>query len=279
MYQYDRRMTLPGHIRLLRNDDLNAITRVYPHVPKSPNECPTCGGQSAPNGGTYWDGHEMVKCHCREQWRLFLFLLNAGIGRIYQEYTWEEVEERFERETELWSWIKDFIGKPEAFIRSGIGLFLTGDKGTGKTMLGTMILKRLMAQGVECFFVEFSQAVERFTEGWGDKVRRDWNNRHLYGSEVLMLDDLGKENMGMNRIATDLLDKVLRSRASNGRPTLISANLDLAAIERRYSEYIADLIRESCEMFSLHGDSHREFAFQTRLANARTGVVRPVTLG
>lgn len=127
------------------------------------------------------------------------------------------------------------------------GLVLVGTKGTGKTRLAWMLLRREFMAGRKVAAVtatEFALAIRQH----GGKHTLPEYLRGLCEARVLLLDDLGKEKLTDSVIPQ--LFHVFDQRMIHLRPTIVTTNYRSSAFVERFDEHGEPLlrrIRESCE--------------------------------
>ena len=117
-------------------------------------------------------------------------------------------------------------------------LFLTGDPGLGKTFLSACIARVVSDKG---FSVVYDTAVTIFTNfedakfGRGDNA--DEAVRRYLSCDLLILDDLGSELT--STMSQSALYTLINTRLMEDKHTVISSNLSLDEIHRRYQPMIA----------------------------------------
>ncbi|MCM3143827.1 ATP-binding protein [Brevibacillus sp. MER 51] len=143
--------------------------------------------------------------------------------------------------------------------RPGLGLYLNGPNGLGKTHLLTGMYKALMKRNVSAVFMTTYHMFQRFKEV-GKVNDYEYEKRLLkvlYGCEVLLLDDVGGEVPYDSR-AEKLLD-VINVR-SQKRPIIYSSNFTTGGLEQwmgNQGKRIADRILENAITITLDGESNR----------------------
>lgn len=247
----------------LSDADLTRLKKQHPHL----DRCPTCRGK-----GTYvWNGN-IIPCNCEKQKRLHVQYLHAGIGVTYQRLMWSD----YTGPGHLLDPALDYIDHSEAYIDRGIGLYLWGDVGTGKTMIANLVLKELVKQGRNCYATTFSSTVEAFTAGWNSaEEKQRFADRFMY-SEVLLLDDLGKEFRRQNGLHQTTFDHILRTRVQAGRPTLLTTNMTSEEIRTGYGGAVLSMLVEQSIEMPLPGADFRVTANERTVAEVRAGEVRPI---
>ena len=156
-------------------------------------------------------------------------------------------------------------------------MYLSGSFGTGKTMLANLVLKELVKDGLVCFATTFSQTVEMFTAGWTDKADKTYFQQKFINSQVLLLDDVGKELRGTRiALAETTFDAILRQRVQAGRSTFITTNMTPDDLEDGYGAAILSLVREKSLDLPFEGTDFRTAAHNREVAEVLAGEVRPV---
>lgn len=247
----------------LSDADLTRLKTQYPGL----DRCPTCRDK----GHFTWDGEERT-CDCDRQRRLHVQYLHAGIGVTYQRLMWSD----FTGPGALLDPFLDYIDNAEAYIDRGIGLFISGPVGTGKTMLANLVLKELVKRGYKCNATTFSSTVEAFTAGWNSQEEKQrFAERFMY-SEVLLLDDMGKEFRRQNGLHQTTFDHILRTRVQAGRPTLLTTNMTPQEVKTGYGAAVLSLLVEQSIEILLPGEDFRPTAHDRTVAEVRSKEVRPI---
>lgn len=267
-------------VPLISNDEvrrLQAKGKFYIAIPseKIQPQCITCGGE----GRFLWldaDGEAVTyECPCRDQWILYAAFTAANIPKRYQKLSWLDLGAT---EPEARSFVARYLDNSKTHIRSGVGLFLYGKTGTGKSSLAALALKKLISQGHDCYYTTFNDLIKDFTAGWRDNDEREWFQRRVKNATVLVIDDIGKEYSGRGDFVKPLVDEMIRHRVAAETPTIITSNLDAAEISKTYGESIYWLMREGVKAYEFSGENYREVADKRMDREAREGWVRPVVI-
>jgi DNA replication protein DnaC len=281
---------LPSGIRLLTDAESSRLKALNPNVPASPRSCVTCKGSgtfmwwAGPNPDQ-WEPTE-YECPCNDQWILHRHLLHSGVGLTYQRIGWGDVQvESGAREK-----VGSYLDSAGAYLQAGCGLILHGSKGAGKTMLATLVLKRLLADGHEGYFTTFSEMVDTFMAGWRDPEEKRHFHRRIKNAEVLVVDDVGREfkqrrfvkGEGMIEYETAsseaTFDEVLRHRVAASKPTIITTNKSITELETGYGGNILSLLRERSTTYRFTGQDFRDNARMRLDEEVRLGLTRPVVI-
>jgi DNA replication protein DnaC len=135
-------------------------------------------------------------------------------------------------------------------------LLFTGQSGLGKTYLMHAIAHRVTARGYSAEYLSAFKLLEILRKAYFD------NNANLLDSLIavplLLIDDLGTEPLMENITVTQLFN-LLNERQNRKMHTVISTNLTIPELKKRYTERIASrLLDESrCKLLKFIGDDVR----------------------
>ncbi len=263
-------MAPPLDKRFLSDSDASRLYRLHRELKADPDEfCPTC----LKEGFYFWpDKDTRVECDCRQQLQLYKHYLNAGIGALYQRLDWDD----YIGDDDTVTVASAYLDNAKQMVSRGIGLILLGGYGVGKTLLATLILKNLLHAGHQVFSTTFAGMIEMFTAGWNSEEEKNFFVERVKKSEVLLLDDIGKEFRSKNNLAESTFDSVLRSRVQEGRPTFITTNMSVEDMRAGYGSAVLSLIMETSVMHEIEGTDYRSKAGSTKMQEILQGLTRPI---
>ena len=139
--------------------------------------------------------------------------------------------------------------------RSG-NLLFSGDTGLGKTFLSACIARTVADRG---FSVVYESAGHLFSnleraKFSGDEQAREDVKKYTE-CDLLIVDDLGTEMPG--QFTTAALYSLINDRLLWGKPMIVSTNLTIEDMQRRYSPQIASRLRGSFTRIAFLGEDIR----------------------
>lgn len=256
-------MSVPGFLSDAERDRLEAE---FPHL--KDDVCPTCRGAKA----FRWQGEDRT-CQCIEQKRLNTRYLHAGIGMTYQRLMWSDLVVPGEQLEP----VIDYMDEADEYAFRGMGLLLHGPVGTGKTLIANLVAKELVKKDYSTYVTTFAATVESFTSTWGDKNEKKVFADRFMHSQMLVLDDLGKEFKGNNKLPQSTFEHILRTRVQANRPTILTTNMTAQELAVGYGSAALSMLVEKSVEVPLTGADFRPQANTRAKDEIAAREVRPIT--
>lgn len=214
--------------------------------------CPSCGSVDRDENVVEIDGQKFT-CHCKIQKERAKYYRRER-ANIPKEY-WYKGIDNYVGNVKSLEEVNDYIAHMKNYYENGIGMFLYGGYGTGKTFLAIHILKRAIELNYKnVYFTCLSDIISQFTASWYDaKEQKDFYSR-MMDSDFLVIDDIGKEYHSKNNLAESVFDKVLRYRE---HPVIITSNKNLEDIKSSYGASINSLLHGKLIPLQFIGGDHR----------------------
>lgn len=186
------------------------------------------------------------------------------MGKKYENASFEKLDmERPESFVQAVNRCKKYCDNWEEVKTKGLGIYIFGDVGTGKTHLTCCIGNELMRKGVSVLFTSFIEISKRLLDAYGNRGERGRIIKELSEVDLLILDDIGTEKLIKNGEETsaqsDIYD-ILNRRDTNMLPTIFSSNFSIndLLVERGLMRRIVDRIAGmSTARIKLEGVSYR----------------------
>ena len=141
-----------------------------------------------------------------------------------------------------------------------MNLFFNGAPGLGKTFLSACIARVVADNG---FSVVYDMAASIFAKFEDAKFQRtdDFEGtrndiKRYMECDLLIIDDLGTEMT--TAFTVSALYEVINTRIVSGRKTLVSSNLTMDELRRRYSEHIMSRLEGEYQVLTFYGDDIRK---------------------
>ena len=127
----------------------------------------------------------------------------------------------------------------QSFSPKSESLLFIGQTGLGKTHLSLAIAAAAIEAGYGVVYTPMQKLMDTLEQGKfsydeGKKEQYAENIRMIQSCDLLVLDDLGTEFI--NQFSIAVLYNIINTRQVEGRPTIVSTNLEIEEIEQKYTE-------------------------------------------
>jgi DNA replication protein DnaC len=163
-----------------------------------------------------------------------LAVITAGIPIKYRNFTFGTFHSQ--NLTKSVNKLRKYVENIDKNKKSGTGLYLWGNSGSGKTSLGCIVIMEAIKKNYSCYFCvvdDYRKAL--FSDDFDtiDKIKN---------SQFLMIDDIGREFQDSKGFIGSYIDDLLRYRTDNLTPTIITSNKDgsLATDSFRFDSIIKE---------------------------------------
>lgn len=237
--------------------------------------CKRCGGRRTRFGFTQkiW-----IKCKCQmEEWKkqnqaserferqryIEKLRRDSLLGDEYKNATFEKTDIYGDDFAAIYARCEKFCAHFDKVLEKDHGIYLFGDKGTGKTHLTACIANELLSKGLPVIYTSMGEISKTIRATFDKKGETEAEfMRRFCAVDLLIIDDFGTERVSKSGDDLWLQEKVfevVNSRYNNRRPMIFTSNysLDEMASKRGLSSKTADRIREKCVEMELRGKSYR----------------------
>ena len=154
--------------------------------------------------------------------------LDAGLPPLYKDSTFEDFQVTPQNSKAV-QFAKEFAtaGKPM------LGIYFTGPKGTGKTMLACIAAGEKVRQGESVLFIDMGELLSTLENSSKEKIQKIYNA--LKEAPLLVLDDLGVEPF-TEAIAIQF-SRVVNYRYSKDLPMLVTSCYTMGELEKALNPY------------------------------------------
>lgn len=207
------------------------------------------------------------KCDCllkiEAEERLLLGLPKTNIPCKYWELDFKHYRStgRTEEEKELnkrsMARIYNYRDELKKNRREGLGLYIEGPNGVGKTFIATSIGKEAIRLGYSVRFHLLSEIVSLTMQSFEDKSTLKILSK-LKTCDFLIIDDADKPYSTKSAFKISLFDDLVRYRVQNLLPCIVTANVELRGATETFNEALHSLLAEQSLNVVLVGEDFRK---------------------
>lgn len=197
----------------------------------SAHRCPACGGTMRLDGWTGyvsdcpWCGYSCVFASDLEEHR--------AEGRVAAAVAEGGVLSGTGVPELFWSVAADHEGA-DRIAATGKGLFIRGGNGTAKTLRAAAVAKAYAERGRTVRFASSARLLSDFRDTYGGERSEGEVFAELNGCDLLVIDDMGKENP--TSWAATMLYQVIDGRYGSGRPVVVTTNFTAGGLAARLAQ-------------------------------------------
>lgn len=181
-------------------------------------------------------------------------MLDCGILEKWHDKKWED----FTNDPDALESVYKYLDKAREARQDGVGLFLWGANGTGKSLLMALAFRHLLYRRARVKIITLSTLITRFTGSWYDKEERERFHQGLLNADFLGIEEIGKEFKSATDLGSVVLDSIVKYRIQRKLPTWATTNLDPKNVTDYYTEDIASMMRECCLPVQVTGKDFRK---------------------
>lgn len=178
-----------------------------------------------------------------------------GIPKRYRNVTMEYIVNRGvpEQSKQNVADAQRYIDNLEDNLQNGYGMVMRGNVGTMKTTLAIAIMRAVIANGRNAYFIPMANLMDRLFSGTPDE--RSKLEQKLQTVSLLVIDDLGMEyDKGW---VTAKIRAIINDRYNEEKSTIITTNLE-KDINDRYVNGMLDRIASTSTFSNFSGKSLRK---------------------
>ena len=215
-------------------------------------------------GGSGYVGSAMCECLmelCRQEQKKELTLLSGGKESFSQfrlDYYSDQYDPKYgaSPRTIMEKNFRSCRAYAAAFTPNSGNLLFVGGTGLGKTFLSACIARAVADRGCSVIYETSARLFSKLEQARFNPTEESRREAEKFNEcDLLILDDLGTEMPG--QFVTAALYSLLNDRLLAGKPMVISTNLTVEELSRRYSPQIASRLHGSFSRLIFVGDDIR----------------------
>ena len=233
----------------------------------------------------YFGKHQPVMCQCQseeyhreeerqrqlERQSVINKLKRASLlGEKYKDVTFSNCIKTSIEFEKIYNRCKKYCEVSKEVLNRGIGIYLFGNKGTGKSHITACMANELMNNYHTVLYTNFSEISKYIRETFNKTSETEYDFlERLSNIDFLFIDDFGTEIVTKNNQDIWLQEKVfevINKRYNNNKPIIFTSNYSLRQLyeERGIADKTIDRINEMCEIMKLEGESYRKHLKEQR---------------
>jgi primosomal protein DnaI len=158
---------------------------------------------------------------------LKLDLKKANLGSRYLNVNFSQLEEVSQSFLKAKQSSINYCKALNTCKKRGLGMYLFGDNGRGKTALVACMLREIAKQGYSIYLTNLSEVTEKI---YKNEIKLSF----LKKVDFLVIDDIGSERMfktgNDETFVADKANEIIASREKDLKPTLFTSNLSISSL-------------------------------------------------
>ena len=187
------------------------------------------------------------------------------LGERYKDVSFDQTDVYDAKYAVIFNRCKKYTEVAEQVLERGIGIYLYGASGVGKSHLTACMANKLMENYYTVLYTNFSEISKRIRGTFNKKREGETEQafiEKLANIDFLFIDDFGTERLQKGEEDLWLQEKVfdiINKRYNNNKPIIFTSNYSMSEMisERGLAPKTIDRIAETCEVMQLVGKSYR----------------------
>jgi DNA replication protein DnaC len=173
--------------------------------------------------------------------------------------------ETIESNIEQLNKIEKYLNAIPKAAKDGIGLYISGSHGVGKTALAIIILKAALKNYYTAFFSRSTEVIEFVRSGWKNEDKKAYWTYVVNNCTFFVIDDLGRLFSQISDSERANIDEIFTKRDDSNLCTIITANHSLETNKDLLGDALYSNFKERLIEVKLLGEDYRNIIGESLL--------------
>lgn len=154
-------------------------------------------------------------------------------------------------------------------LNKGIGVYLGGDSGTGKSFIASTIIKKALGNGYSARYTSLPEIVNLIGNNWGNAEEQDLFREEVIRAEFLAIDKIGNDIESRASI-DNAIEALFEERVNNQLVTILISSKtkeDLSETVSKPNRILYDLFKDCLLEWIIVGENWNEVNIVPNLSN------------
>jgi DNA replication protein DnaC len=194
--------------------------------------------------------------------------LLANIPEKYFDFEFNFIRDKIESiesNIEQVKKIEKYINSIEKAASKGIGLYISGSHGVGKTAIAIIILKTAIRHYYSSFFSRSTEIIEFIRSGWKNEDKKTYWSYVSNNSNFFVIDDIGRLFSQISDSERTTIDELFIKRDDANLCTIITANHSLETNKDLLGDALYSNFKERLIEIKFLGEDYRNIIGESLL--------------